>query len=72
MRRISLVLLTIFMVLMLVGSAIAQEGNLTVWVAASPAEGQNLIQAFSEHYPNINVDMIRAGSGELLTRIMAR
>lgn len=71
MKKLNLVLLTIFMVLMFTGTVIAQEGNLTIWVAASPSEGQNLIKAFNEHYPNINVDMIRAGSGELLTRLMA-
>ena len=71
MKKISLILLTIFVVLMFTGNVIAQEGNLIVWVAASPAEGQNLIQAFSKHYPNIKTDMIRAGSGELLTRLMA-
>jgi len=71
MKKLNLFLLTIFMVLMFTSTVIAQEGNLTIWVAASPSEGQNLIKAFNEHYPNINVDMIRAGSGELLTRLMA-
>ncbi len=71
MKKMSLILITICLILMFTGNVIAQEGNLTIWVAASPAEGENLIQAFSKHYPNIEVDMIRAGSGELLTRLMA-
>ncbi len=71
MKKIYLVLLAIAICSMFTGIAIAQEGNLVVWVAASQEEGQNLVQAFSKHYPNIKVDMIRAGSGELLTRLMA-
>jgi len=73
MKKIKLVLLTICLLLGVIFTATvsAQQGNLVVWVAASQEEGQNLVQAFSKHYPNINVDMIRAGSGELLTRLMA-
>jgi ABC-type molybdate transport system substrate-binding protein len=43
MKKMSLILITICLVLMFSGNVIAQEGNLTVWVAASPAEGENLI-----------------------------
>lgn len=71
MKKMSLFLFTICICLMFTGIVAAQQGNLVVWVAASQEEGQNLVQAFSKHYPNINVDMIRAGSGELLTRLMA-
>jgi len=56
MKKMSLILLTICLVLMFSGNVIAQEGNLTIWVAASPAEGENLIQAFSKHYPNIKAE----------------
>ncbi len=71
MKKMRFMLLAIAFCLLFSGIATAQEGNLVVWVAASQEEGQNLVQAFSKHYPNINVDMIRAGSGELLTRLMA-
>ncbi|GAB4112679.1 MAG: ABC transporter substrate-binding protein [Candidatus Caldatribacteriota bacterium] len=73
MKKINLILLIscLFLSIIFTGIANAQQGNLVVWVAASQEEGQNLVQAFSKHYPNINVDMIRAGSGELLTRLMA-
>lgn len=73
MKKINLILLIscLFLSIIFTGIASAQQGNLVVWVAASQEEGQNLVQAFSKHYPNINVDMIRAGSGELLTRLMA-
>lgn len=71
MKKIRLILLVIAICFVVIGIAVAQEGNLVVWVAASQEEGQNLVQAFNKHYPNINVDMIRAGSGELLTRLMA-
>ncbi len=71
MKKMRLMLFAIALCFLFTGIATAQEGNLVVWVAASQEEGQNLVQAFSKHYPNINVDMIRAGSGELLTRLMA-
>lgn len=71
MKKMRYMLLAIVFCLLFSGIATAQEGNLVVWVAASQEEGQNLVQAFSKHYPNVNVDMIRAGSGELLTRLMA-
>jgi len=71
MKKIRFVLITAIICLLFSGVVAAQQGNLVVWVAASQEEGQNLVQAFSKHYPDINVDMIRAGSGELLTRLMA-
>jgi len=71
MRKIFLLLMILCLIFSFNSLVFAQEGNLSIWVAASPEEGQSLIQAFKQHYPNISVDMIRAGSGELLTRLNA-
>ncbi len=54
----------------------AQEGtdsqNLTIWSATSAELTEELVQAFSEKYPEMNVDIITAGSGELITRLQAQ
>ena len=71
MKKILFFLTMICLLFTLGNAGYAQQGNLIVWVAASPEEGQQLIDAFKQHYPDINVDMIRAGSGELLTRLNA-
>ena len=47
------------------------DGNLVIYSAASPEMGNDLVTAFNAKHPEIKVDTIRAGSGELLTRIRA-
>jgi iron(III) transport system substrate-binding protein len=42
-----------------------------VWSAAAEEEAQALVQKFEELHPEIKVSVIRAGSGELLTRLNA-
>ena len=44
---------------------------LTIWSAAAEDEAEALIKAFNSHHPDINVSIIRAGSGELITRLNA-
>ena len=43
--------------------------RLTVWSGASEDEAQALVQKFNQLYPEINVSVIRAGSGELVNRL---
>ncbi len=49
----------------------AEPDSLTVWSAAAEDEADALVAAFRAQYPEIRVDVIRAGSGELLTRLRA-
>ncbi len=49
----------------------AEPDALTIWSAAAEDEADALVAAFREQHPGINVDVIRAGSGELLTRLRA-
>ena len=49
----------------------AEPTSLTVWSAAAEDEADALVEAFREQHPEISVDVIRAGSGELLTRLRA-
>jgi iron(III) transport system substrate-binding protein len=44
-------------------------GNLVIYNAGSPEMGTDLVQAFNATYPDIKTDVIRQGSGELITRI---
>ncbi len=45
--------------------------ELVVWAACKEAEAQNLVAAFNEIHPEINVSIIRAGASELNTRLTA-
>jgi iron(III) transport system substrate-binding protein len=45
--------------------------ELTVWTAAAEDVGEALVAAFSKHHPDIKVNLIRLGSGELVTRLNA-
>ena len=49
----------------------APPTELVVWSAAAEDEAEALSQAFTARHPYIRVFMLRAGSGELLTRLNA-
>jgi iron(III) transport system substrate-binding protein len=58
--------------LLLLGAGLAfGAGNLVLYNAGTPEMGDDLVKAFKAKYPDIKVDHIRAGSGELITRIKA-
>jgi iron(III) transport system substrate-binding protein len=58
--------------LLLLGAGLAfGAGNLVLYNAGTPEMGDDLVKAFKAKYPDIKVDVIRAGSGELITRIKA-
>ena len=64
---------TIFMVIgavlfLCTGLAMA-GGNLVIYNAGSPELGNDLVRAFNIKYPDIKTEIIRQGSGELITRI---
>lgn len=72
MKKLFLVSAVLVLTLMLASASVfAQSGKLLIWSAASEEEAQALSEQFRSLYPNISVDIIRAGSGELLTRLMA-
>ncbi len=49
----------------------ADPTNLVIWSAAAEDEADALVQSFTAKHPGIRVDLIRAGSGELITRLNA-
>ncbi|MGB4023535.1 MAG: extracellular solute-binding protein [Acutalibacteraceae bacterium] len=69
MRKSMIVACALIMVLIFSAVSFAQSGKLVIWSAASEEEADALVRAFRSHYPEIGVDLIRAGSGELLTRL---
>lgn len=65
-------IITVLLVLAAVANiAFAQTGSLVIWSAAAEDEAKALVAKFNEKYPNVKVSVIRAGSGELLTRLNA-
>ena len=57
-------------VLILLCAGLAQaDGTLVIYNAGGVEMGNDLVKAFNAKHSNIKVDIIRAGSGELLTRI---
>ena len=46
-----------------------EKQSLVIYSAASEGEAELLTKAFKELYPNIEVTIIRAGSGDLVTRV---
>ncbi len=51
------------------GSSESGSRELVVYSAASEGEAESITKAFNELYPDINVTIIRAGSGDLVTRV---
>ena len=73
MKKVLVLLLAMLMVCSLFAQGSAEAGsekqNLIVYSAASEGEAELLTKAFNAKYPNINVTIIRAGSGDLVTRV---
>lgn len=67
-NRLALLLVGVFLS---IGLAASAAGNLVLYNAGSPEMGDDLIRAFKARYPDVKVDVIRQGSGELITRIKA-
>jgi len=51
---------------------VAESKTLTIWSATSAELTEDLVNAFKAEYPDLNVDIITAGSGELITRLQAQ
>lgn len=70
-------LLTVLLIALLAVSLFAQgaaeakseKQSLVIYSAASEGEAELLTKAFNKIYPNIDVTIIRAGSGDLVTRV---
>ena len=72
MKRLSIFTVTLVLLLGFGHLAVAESGSAVFYNAGGSKLGKALVRAFNKHYPNIKVDLISAGSGELLTRIKAQ
>lgn len=59
--------------LMLVLSAmfVSADGKLVIYNAGSPEMGEDLLRAFRAKHRGVDVEMIRLGSGQIITRVQA-
>ncbi len=66
-------LLTLLIGLVLLSGAVLAlaEGTLVIYNAGSVEMGEDLARAFKANNRNINVELIRLGSGEIITRVKA-
>ena len=66
-------LMTLLIGLMLLSGAVLAlaEGTLVIYNAGGPEMGEDLVRAFKAKHRNINVEVIRLGSGEIITRVKA-
>lgn len=74
MKKTIALLLVALMALSIFAQGAAEETkvekqNLVVYSAASEGEAEKLTEEFNKIYPNIEVTVIRAGSGDLVTRV---
>ena len=53
------------------GAALAQDGTVVYYSSGGAKLSRALVKAFNEKYPDISVEVINAGTGELVTRIKA-
>jgi iron(III) transport system substrate-binding protein len=56
---------------LLAAGILSADGSLVLYSAGSPEMGDDLAKAFRAKHPDVRVEIIRAGSGELVTRIQA-
>jgi iron(III) transport system substrate-binding protein len=59
--------------LMLVAGAmfVSADGKLVIYNAGSPEMGEDLVRAFKVKHRDIDVELIRLGSGQIITRVQA-
>jgi iron(III) transport system substrate-binding protein len=50
---------------------VAADGKLVLYNAGSPEMGEDLVRAFKAKHRGIDVELIRLGSGEIITRVKA-
>ena len=72
MKRLSIIAIALAAFVGMNHASMAQSGSVVFYNAGGSKLGKALARGFNKHYPNIQVDLISAGSGELLSRIKAQ
>lgn len=71
MKRFSLIVIALAVLFSMSQTSMAQSGNVVFYNAGGSKLGKAWAAGFNKHYPDVTVDLISAGSGELLTKIKA-
>ena len=71
MKRFNIIAIALAVLIGMSHASLAQSGNVVFYNAGGSKLGKALAKGFKKHYPNIAVDLISAGSGELFTKIKA-
>lgn len=73
MKKLLTLLLVLAMSLGLVGGALAEEisGNLVLYSSMTENDLNNLIDGFTELYPDVEIEVVNGSGGELTARITA-
>ncbi len=66
-----LIPVVIGLMLVLGTALVSADGTLVIYNAGSVEMGEDLVRAFKAKYRNIDVEEIRLGSGEIITRVQA-
>lgn len=67
--RLIAILIGVFLVLSV--AFVAADGKLVIYNAGSVEMGEDLVRAFKAEHGDIDVEVLRAGSGEIITRVQA-
>ena len=59
------------LLLLLSAVLVGADGKLVIYNAGTPEMGDDLVRAFKAKYRDIDVEVIRLGSGEVITRVQA-
>ena len=63
--------LVIGLILLLSAVLVSADGKLVIYNAGPPEMGEDLVRAFKAKHRDIDVEIIRIGSGEIITRVKA-
>jgi len=66
-----LIALLIGLCLLLSAVLVSADGKVVIYNAGTPEMGDDLVRAFKAKHRDINVELIRLGSGEIITRVKA-
>ncbi len=66
-----LIALLIGLCLILSAVLVSADGKVVIYNAGTPEMGDDLVRAFKAKHRDINVELIRLGSGEIITRVKA-
>ena len=71
MKKFVSLLVAMLLLVGMVSAASAQSGNLVLYTSAGASEYELIVGLFNEKYPDIEVEIVTGGTGEIASRINA-